>query len=467
MIGVETRQPVVRGVNSCAGCLEKQLKIDRLEEEVRQLKARLRYRERKEKEGPFGSSTPSSKIPVKENSKEERKKVGGAKPGHPGHGRKSATKESADRVQQIRVCDYCPECGERLQDKGYKERTVIECEPVKVEKILYQLEKKYCPHCQSTTQAQVPRVMPKSLYGNQLVSEIIGGHYLNGETMGRLTDKFGINLGTAIDILHRSAKLFESVVGKLILQYRQAQVRHADETSWRNDGRSGYAWLFASESLSIFLFRLTRASSVVKDILGTEPLPGVLVVDRYGGYNKVPCPLQYCYAHLLREVEDLTKEFPDETEVAAFTSTMIPLLSAAMHLRSQPISDLDYYSQAREIKKKIEEAVNSSAKHLGIIRIQDIFTENSHRLYHWVESRAVPADNNRAERELRPTVIARKISFGSQSDAGARTREILMTVVHTVKKRGKNPLQHLRLVLDSLAADPTLDPFDLLFPEPG
>jgi hypothetical protein len=56
-------------------------------------------------------------------------------------------------------------------------------------------------------------------------------------------------------------------------------------------------------------------------------------------------------------------------------------------------------------------------------------------LYHWVENRAVPADNNRAERELRPTVIARKVSFGSQSDAGAKTREVLMSVVHTLAKR--------------------------------
>jgi hypothetical protein len=44
----------------------------------------------------------------------------------------------------------------------------------------------------------------------------------------------------------------------------------------------------------------------------------------------------------------------------------------------------------------------------------------------------VPAHNNRAERELRPPVIARKTSLGSQSDAGAKTREIIMTLVHTL-----------------------------------
>jgi len=49
--------------------------------------------------------------------------------------------------------------------------------------------------------------------------------------------------------------------------------------------------------------------------------------------------------------------------------------------------------------------------------------------------RAIPADNNFNERELRKLVIARKSSFGSQGDAGAKTREILMTTLLTLKKR--------------------------------
>ncbi|MFA7159148.1 MAG: transposase [Kiritimatiellia bacterium] len=60
------------------------------------------------------------------------------------------------------------------------------------------------------------------------------------------------------------------------------------------------------------------------------------------------------------------------------------------------------------------------------------------RLFHRVEDPLIPAENNFAERELRPLVIARKISFGSQSDAGARTREIMMTILHTLEKRSHN-----------------------------
>ena len=76
----------------------------------------------------------------------------------------------------------------------------------------------------------------------------------------------------------------------------------------------------------------------------------------------------------------------------------------------------------------------------------------------------MPADNNLAERDLRPSVIARKVSFGSQSDAGAQTRSILMSVLHTLKKRCADPCSALKTGLDRLAQDPTVDPFELLFP---
>ena len=72
---------------SCPGCFEKQRKIDQLLEENEQLKQKLRYQERKTKEGLFGSATSSAKIPLKPNQSAERKPKG-AKPGHKGTGRK-------------------------------------------------------------------------------------------------------------------------------------------------------------------------------------------------------------------------------------------------------------------------------------------------------------------------------------------------------------------------------------------
>jgi hypothetical protein len=148
-------------------------------------------------------------------------------------------------------------------------------------------------------------------------------------------------------------------------------------------------------------------------VLGDDPLPGTMVVDRYAGYNKTPCALQYCYEHLSREVEDLEKEFPDSDEIKSFASVMVPLLTEAMQLRNQPITDEVFYAKAAEVKDRMIAAVKATAVHMGIRCIQDIFDENAYRMYHWAEDRRVPAENNLAERDLRPTVIARKVSFGS------------------------------------------------------
>jgi hypothetical protein len=72
----------------CPGCWEKQRTIDQLREENQRLKAQVRYRERQAMEGAFGSSTPSARRPLKANSGPEHQgRKGGAKRGHPGHGR--------------------------------------------------------------------------------------------------------------------------------------------------------------------------------------------------------------------------------------------------------------------------------------------------------------------------------------------------------------------------------------------
>jgi len=306
--------------------------------------------------------------------------------------------------------------------------------------------------------------LPKSLFGNQLVATAAMMHYLHGVPMGRICEQVGVDLGALIKIFHRAAKLFSSIPIRLIEQYRQAPVKHADETGWPNDGRHGYVWLFATVRISLFLFRETRSSSVPREVFGKDPLPGTLVVDRYHAYNKVPCFLQYCYAHLLRDVEDVEKEFPDNPEVKNFVGTFASLLASAMNLRSLPITDAQFYEKAKEVKSQILKAAHDSAQHLAIRRIQEIFHENEQRLYRWADDRQIPADNNLAERDLRPTVIARKVSFGSQSEAGADTRSILMTVLHTLKKQNSDPCTALKNALDQLAKNPTLDPFALLFP---
>ena len=106
-----------------------------------------------------------------------------------------------------------------------------------------------------------------------------------------------------------------------------------------------------------------------------------------------------------------------------------------------------------------------SASHPAAQQMQDLFRQKADRLYHWTRDPAIPAENNLTERELRPLVIARRVSFGSQSDRRAATRETLMTVLHTVRKRIPGPAAAFKAALDQLAQTPDADPFMLLFPQ--
>jgi transposase len=448
----------------CPDCLRKQQEIDRLREENARLKANLRYQQRTAKEAPFGSGTSSAKQAVKANSLEEnQRKKGGAQPGHRGAGRRRPRPQDITRHQTVPGPTQCPDCGGPLVAKGAKTRIVIDAIPVQREVIAYEVERCACPHCRRVRSSPVPGVFPKSLLGNRLLAYVAFEHYVHGTTLGRLARQLRLPRGTLGGALHELACRLEPALAPLVQAYRRAPVKHADETGWRNDGRNGYAWLFCTERLSLFRFRQSRAARVAQEVLGRRRLAGTLVVDRYPAYNRAPCALQYCYAHLLREVEALGKEFPGPDEVQRFVQRLAPLLAQAMRLRTQGLPVRQFRKSAAGIKAEIQATVTAGAQHPGIQKLQNLFRENAARLYRWARHPNIPAENNRAERELRPLVIARKISFGSQSERGLQTREVLMSVLLTLNKQTGDGFEQLTQALDALAKDPTRDPHPLLF----
>ena len=447
----------------CSQCVKLQEEVKRLRERVHSLEAQLRYQQRKIDEGYFGSSTPSSKKPFKTRVKVAHHN-GGARQGHQGHGRAAISAQEADAVIPIDTEHRCPDCQVPLVSLGSRDRTVTEVEPVQIKRVLFKLACRRCPACRRVFRAKAPGVLPKFKLSNSVLAHVATEHYLHQVTLGHLAVRLNINEGTLIDAMHHLAQRLKAVPPRLIAEYRQAPVKHADETGWPIDGRNGYAWIFVTRTITIFRLRHTRSARVAREVLGEEALPGALVVDRYCAYNKILCLIQYCYAHLLRLITDLSKEFPAHQEVQDFANTAAPLLAQAMQLRTLPIADKVFYARADLLKIEIQQVMHSQARHAGIQKIQNIFRENPHRLYHWAHDRSIPADNNFTERELRKLVIARKISFGSQAEAGAKTRETLMTVLLTLRKRKPGDIWlNLKTCLDELARDPNQDPYQLLF----
>jgi transposase len=464
-VNYQTEKSKDYGVNLCEGCLEKQREVDRLKEEVQRLKQELRRGKRKQEQGFFGSSTSSAQVPVKAKAlAENQAKKGGAKVGHPGHGRQVCQREEADEIRVAKVVEEkCQECQCQLQGQSSNGRVLYDLQREEVKKVYYEIERKRCPKCRKIVAGKVAEAMPHAKLTNELVVEVAEQHYVLGRTLGQLSERFAINYSTLAEALKRVGNLLEPCLEKLKAEYRQAAVRHADETGWRTDGGNGYSWYFGSSAVSLYLFRTTRSNKVPLEVLGKERLSGVLVVDRYAGYNQVPCEIQYCYAHLLREMKDLAAEFESSLEVKNYTQAMQLCLTDAMQLRQRNLSEADYRAAAEKIKAEILRHSAQPATHLGVQKWQNFFVEKAPRLYQWCESPEIPAENNYAEREIRKVVIARKLSYGSQSTAGAKTREIWTSVLQSLRKRVPHPRAHLLTTLHQLNHDSSFDLASQLF----
>ena len=202
-------------------------------------------------------------------------------------------------------------------------------------------------------------------------------------------------------------------------------------------------------------------------MFGAREPHGVLVTDRYTGHDRPwSGDRQYCYAHILRKLLRLLKKEPDNKEYQAFVPPMAEQLRAAMALRSKDLPPGGFAREAEAIKSKIVGLANRSAKDPALQNVQNIFREHADRMYHWARGPDIPADNNRAERGVRGLVIARKTSFGGQSEGALWVREFNQSVMETLAMRCADPAGKLARALDIYAATGNKsDVREFLFPK--
>lgn len=441
----------------------------RLKEEIVRLKAKLFRQERTALEKPFGLSTPSSKQLVKpslpELTEEEiTRRRGGAKPGHKGHGWK-APEGPEPEIEDLPAPDACPCCGSGLIDfPGGNEdiRDLIDCYPLPSFRRRVRVPARYCPHCRKPVRPRVYGVLPKTRLCNNVLARAAAEHYLDGVPMGTVARRLGVAKGTLFNEMHRMASLTSPAIEGLRILFRDAAVKQADETPWRTDGNNGYAWVFIAGRVRLFVCEKTRAMSVPSEVLAEST--GSLMTDRYPAYNCFFGKRGYCFEHLRRDTLDIVIDNPKSKECIAFAEALVPWLCAAMSLQSTYTGDpVTYFVQAALIRCRIEKIVNAPARHPSVQHIQNIFRENEQRLWLWTEDPRMPAENNAAERAVRPLAIARKVSHGSQSVKGRKTRSTLMSILHTLNACCVDPTKRLKQVLDSYAEDPNIEIFKEIF----
>ena len=443
-------------------------RFEREHARAERLEARLGKVRRTALEKPFGEHTPSGKqlvkpsSPAPETEEERLRRRGGARRGHKGHGWKRL--EEPEETVELPDPRECPHCHGPLVDApfgGGEERDVVVAHPVRAHVRRDVRRVRYCPRCGKPVRARVPGVMDGCRYANSVVARTATDFYLHGIPAGVASRTSEVGKNTLLGIFNRVGALLAGVRERLLSEIRSADFAQGDETGWRNDGMNGWAWVFVAGNAVVYTCADTRGSAVAKEALAG--FRGLYLSDRYAGYAFLALRA-FCLEHLRRDALKAAEENPESAECRAFAEAVVPVLKEIMGLRRAFGDDPKAYRRAAVAAAgRLYSVVMRPARHPDVQKLQDVFRDARLQCWQWLVGPEVPAENNRSEREVRPLATARKSSHGSQSDAGARTRGVFMSILHTLKACGANPAERLEAALDAYAEDPGTDMFDALF----
>ncbi len=411
-----------------------------------------------------GGPSPSPPDFVKPNRPSRKKKK--RKPRSHGFARQLDTVTT--RIEHALA--QCPQCQVALTSRRVmKTRQVIELPPVQAQVIEHQLIERTCPQCQK-------RWAPPVDFATLAVGQQRFGISVQAEVallreqcrlpfriiQDYLKHRFGlrISVGQLVALVAGVAKRGKAVVEELKQQIRGSPVVNGDETTWRENGQNGYVWSFSTDRLRYFVYRQTRAASVVKEILGEE-FKGVVVSDFYGGYNAHLGLHQRCWVHLLRDIHELKEKHAKDQSYRRWAAKVKAIYERAKgypgpNAKLAPGEQLG--ERVRRQREFERELLKVCRPHLRKQRVQSRLCERIERflpeLFVFVADPRVPADNNAAERSVREIVVSRKISGGSRSAKGSEAKSILASLFGTWRLQGRDFYQ---CCLSLLAAqNPTL-----------
>jgi len=382
------------------------------------------------------------------------------KPKREGRRRKRAAKHNHGRRRlpptrsEVHEIERCPECGEQLTGgSGYYSREVVDIPPpAAVEVVEHRVMKGWCWRCRKWQKAAVN--WAGIVMGSGRVGVRLMGLVAYMRAMLRLpvrtiqqyvttVHQVKLSVGEISDLCRRAVTYVAEGSEKLLAEARASPGLHMDETGWREDGQNGYIWCLATDTpqaVRYYEYHRSRSGEVALAMLG--PFSGHLVSDFYSAYNKYQGSHQRCWVHLLRDLRALRKEYADHGEIVAWAvgvQRLYPLATEAVAADMTERERQQLYDQLWRMMEQFglqyatayAHPCNTLAKRL--LRHLD-------ELFQFVRHPHLPADNNLAERALRPLVVQRKISGGSRSPLGSHTRMQLASLFETWRARQLNPL---------------------------
>lgn len=436
-------------------------RLEQASEQLEQAQAQIQTLENKVAELERAGKRQAAPFRRAASKKKRAPKRPGRAVGHKGSWRKRPDTDEVDRHIEVPL-SVCPACGESLEESEQRpiEQTIVELPPITPEVIRLRTYRQTCPCCAESVSSGHPLQVSKATgaAGTHLGPRALG-------VMASLHHQSGVSLRNCCQILERLMGLkispggLSQALGRMasrlnddydqLLEHLQSQeVLHLDETGWWVGGPGYWLWVVTNDAGTYYRVVPHRNRDTAKSLIG-ESFSGVLVSDCLNIYDGVETKQHKCYAHHLKAIS-AALDTPAGAgsmyllELRGLLHTALLLKQKQPDLQPELITDVRQWLEQRaeallatprgdpdDLQRQQEEALRAR-----------LAKQRSH-LFTFLDHEAVEATNNRAERQLRPAVIRRKISCGNKSETGAHTWEILSSLAATDTQRGDSFIDHV------------------------
>lgn len=442
-----------------------QMVVRVLHERLSALEEQLRQNSQNSSKPPsgdgFAKATKPSK-PRQQSGKSRRHQT-------PRQVRKLTPSEECDAVHEV-IPGQCSQCGNALSGKDIRphRHQVVELPPVIPVVTEYQLHQLRCECCGSQTRAQIPPGVSTTGHGERLTalaSLLSGDYHLSyRQVCGLIEAVSGLHLSRGVvgRLRQEMSAALAPVVAEAHVYVQHQAVLHSDETSYSQgnqdglnpDERQGWLWGLITPAVSVFAVVLSRAQTSAKALIG-EAFAGIVTSDRYGGYHWLDNEQrQLCWAHLKRDFTAMAERSGVSKEIGdALLARERRLFRWWHQVRDGTLSRADFVERVDRLRTGFRVALETAAG-LGVgprektplaktVRTCQQLLKVEPALWTFVYTPDVEPTNNAAERALRPAVIWRRLSFGSQSQAGSEFVARMLSVLTSLQAQERDALAFL------------------------
>jgi hypothetical protein len=349
----------------------------------------------------------------------------------------------------------CPACGGPLEEERVDFAYTTDIPAIPRPRVTqYRVAVCRCRVCGKQVRGQHPDVAPAQhgatahRVGDRAMAAAHGLHYGSGIPVRKvplvLETLHGITLTQGAitqDALRRATGEIGTAYARLRGAVPESPVVHTDDTGWRVGGEPAYLMAFETDEVTVYQIRSQHRHDEVQEIIPPD-YAGVMVTDRGRSYDAQAFDAvaqQKCLAHILRSISDVLQT--KKGRARDFGERLKGLLQDAMQLgRAWQAGEVtDFVTEAHALGDAITHHLrprlltdpDNQRLLNGIGRQHD----RGHLLRFLADPQVEPT-NNRAERVLRPAVMARKVSQCSKNQAGAQAFAAFKSVVQTLAKQG-------------------------------